>query len=146
MARWYISPEVAGQLGERTDLDPSLYPPIVAHLHYQFDGWLGDDLLEAFPCFIVTERLADALEKSALTGWHLQNVTVSKSVMFEDLYPGRELPGFRWLIVDGQQDDDFTVTDKVRLEVSDRALNFLRTHSIDNAIIEPVHSNGHNNS
>jgi hypothetical protein len=138
MTRWYISPEVAGQLGEHTRLDPSQHPPIVMELHYEFDGWLGDDLLEGFPCFLVTEKLAEALKGSELTGWRLKDVAVSKSAIFEDLYPERDLPRFRWLIVDGQQNDDFSLADSLRLEVSDRALDLLRTHAIDHAIIETV--------
>lgn len=138
MARWYVSPEVAGQLGESTVMETSSHPPIVTHLHYHFDGWLGDDLLEAFPCFIITERLAEALTKSELTGWQLKDVVVSKSETFEDLYPGRELPKFRWLVVHGQQGEDFALADKLHLEVSDRALEFLRSSRIHNAIIEPV--------
>ena len=138
MNRWYLSPEVAGQLGEQTVLEPSSHPPIITRLHYQFDGWLGDDLLEAFPCFVVTERLAKALQESGLTGWRLKDVTVSKSVTFEDLYPKREMPDFRWLVVDGQPGDDFVLGDNMRLEVSDRALNFLRGYAVSNASIEPV--------
>jgi hypothetical protein len=87
---------------------------------------------------VVTERLAKALQESGLTGWRLKDVTVSKSVTFEDLYPKREMPGFRWLVVDGQPGDDFVLGDNMRLEVSDRALNFLRGYAVSNASIEPV--------
>lgn len=146
MARWYVSPEVAGQLGEQTILDSSTHPPVVTHLHYQFDGWLGDDLLESFPCFIITERLAKALEESKFTGWHLENVAVSTSATFKDLYPGRELPRFWWLVVRGHQDDDFALADNLRLEVSDRALDLLQGHALNNAIIEPVHSDKHHDT
>ena len=72
-----------------------------------FDGWLGDDLLESFPCFILTERLANELERK-VTGFSLDDVTVSTSDQFEDLYPGRVLPAFCWLKVSGQPlIDDF---------------------------------------
>src|SRR3954454_10828086 len=57
-----LEPEVAGQLGDTTMLDTSVHPPVIQRLEYRFDGWLGDDLLESFPCFVVTERLANELK------------------------------------------------------------------------------------
>jgi hypothetical protein len=51
-----------------------LKPEVVTHLHYEFEGWLGDDLLTTFPEFIVTERLAAALEASKPTGLRLAGV------------------------------------------------------------------------
>ena len=114
-------------------MDVSSHPPTVTRLHYQFDGWLGDDLLEAFPCFIVTERLADALSKSMLTGWSLGPVEISTSAEFEELYPDRELPRFVWLRVQGSPDSDFALTADNRLAVSDRALEMLRRFRIENA-------------
>ena len=41
-----LAPEVAAQMGERTDLDTTVHPAMVRRLHLQFNGWLGDDLLE----------------------------------------------------------------------------------------------------
>ena len=37
-----VEPEVAGALGDRTEMDSSIHPPIVKRLHYEFQGWLGD--------------------------------------------------------------------------------------------------------
>ena len=54
---YFIEPEVAGGWGGNTIADTSVHPPKISKLHYQFDGWLGDDLLESFPCFIVSESL-----------------------------------------------------------------------------------------
>jgi hypothetical protein len=114
-------------------MDVSSHPPTVTRLHYQLDGWLEDDLLEAFPCFIVTERLADALSKSMLTGWDLGPVEVSRSAEFDELYPDRELPRFFWLRVRGGSDADFSLTPDQRLEISDSALALLRRFRIEHA-------------
>src|SRR6476660_8794270 len=65
-----LAPEVAGGWGERTVADTSTHPPRVTALHYQFDGWLGDELLESFPCYIVTRRLAHALTAAGLSGFN----------------------------------------------------------------------------
>ncbi|GGJ53754.1 hypothetical protein ALP32_02980 [Pseudomonas avellanae] len=45
MNYYHIEPEVAGSLGEQTVIDTESWPPKVSRLEYQFDGWLGDELL-----------------------------------------------------------------------------------------------------
>ena len=62
MARqyWLVSPEVAGELGDGTVMDTAVHPPWVSRLHHRFQGWLGDDLLECFPCFLTTARIEHA--------------------------------------------------------------------------------------
>jgi hypothetical protein len=135
--RWVLSPEVAGELGDNTILDSSVHPPKVFHLHHRFEGWLGDDLLEAFPCFLVSSPLAAALEEARLVGFSLDEAEVSVSPDFEELYPGRVLPGFWWLKITGEERHaDFRLTSDFRLEVSSRALKVLRKFNIDNAVVE----------
>jgi len=68
MKYYYIEPEVAGGLGNDTVMNRSVHPPVVTKLHYQFDGWLGDVLLESSPCFIVTELAKQKLQDARLTG------------------------------------------------------------------------------
>jgi len=134
---FYIEPEVSGGFGENTVIDTSVHPPKVSRLHYQFDGWLGDDLLESFPCYIVSEYLAKEIEKSGLTGFRFKEVEVSKSEQFEELYPGKELPKFRWLKVIGDAgQDDFGVADDCRLVISEKALETLNKGKIEEADLE----------
>jgi hypothetical protein len=135
--RWILSPEVAGQLGENTSLDASVHPPKVSHLHHRFEGWLGDDLLETFPCFLVSSALAAALEEAGLTGFSLDAVEVSTSPEFQELSRPRPLPEFRWLKVTGvHHHADFRLTPDFRLEVSSRALDVLKNFSIAHAAVE----------
>jgi len=135
--RWMLSPEVAGELGENTIMNTSVHPPEVSHLHHRFEGWLGDELLEVFPCFLVSSALAKALEEARLVGFSLDAVEVSVSPEFQELYPGRTLPEFRWLKMTGKdRDADFWLTPDFRLEVSSRALNVLRKFKIAHAVIE----------
>lgn len=68
MKFFLVEPEVAGGLGKYTIMDRNTHPPIVSKLHYQFDGWLGDVLLESFPCFIVTEAAKLKLQAVGATG------------------------------------------------------------------------------
>jgi hypothetical protein len=55
MEYFQIAPEVAGGWGRNTVMDRSIHPPHVTKLHFEFDGWLGDVLLESFPCYIITK-------------------------------------------------------------------------------------------
>ena len=135
---WRMSPEVAGELAEGTRMDTTVHPPRVTRLHHRLEGWLGDDIVECFPCFLVTERLAKPLESSGLTGFQLDDVETSKSPEFKEMYPDRQLPNFRWLKVTAVQpkEADFRLTHDHRLEVSDAALALLRTVQIDHADLE----------
>jgi hypothetical protein len=122
-----LEPEVAGGLGPQTVMRRDRHPPKVERLHYVFDGWLGDDLLESFPSFIVTRSMADALKRESLSGFSLKDVKVSTSEQFAELHPGRQLPEFRWLDVTGVPGvDDFGITAPGYLVVSERALHRLR--------------------
>jgi hypothetical protein len=135
--RWVLSPEVAGELGENTIMNTSVHPPEVSHFHHRFEGWLGDELLEVFPCFLVSSALAKALEEARLAGFSLDDVEVSTSPEFQELYPGRPLPEFRWLKITGKdRDADFWLTPDFRLEVSSRTLKVLRKFTIAHAVIE----------
>ncbi|WP_312992700.1 hypothetical protein [Chryseobacterium flavum] len=108
-----IEPEVAGGIGEKTEIDNSFFPPLVKHLHYEFNGWLGNDILESFPCYIVTERLRQDIEFEHLTGVSFDNVLITKSETFLELYPQKLLPTFFWMKINGEKDkDDFLLQRK----------------------------------
>lgn len=140
MNAYTIEPEVAGGLGADTVMDTSVHPPRVDRLVYEFAGWLGDDLLEAFPCFIVTERLAEALRDSGLTGFQFAELAVSTTPEFAEHYRG-PLPRFLWLKVHGRPGiDDLWVDDSHLLNVTGSALALLRATQIANAVVEPVGS------
>src|SRR5437870_3724604 len=66
MAFYYVEPEVAGRLGPNSVLDTTVHPPVVSRLEYEFSDWLGDGIVETFPCYIVTEDLAGKISDAAL--------------------------------------------------------------------------------
>ncbi|AOS79898.1 MULTISPECIES: hypothetical protein [Hydrogenophaga] len=134
-----LEPEVAGGWGPGTEADVSVHPPVVSHLVYEVEGWLGDDLLEAFPCFVITERLADALRSTELTGWKLGPVEVRPSTQFEELNAGIALPKFQRLHVSASDAAcDFNLDGEHRLLVSDAALTLLRRFNVAHCNIEAV--------
>lgn len=118
-----LEPEVSGGLGPNTVIDRSAHPPLVSLLQYCFDGWLGDELLETFPCFIVTETLGTLFTDEGFTGFQIATVDVVVSDRFVQQSVQRALPVFVWLQVNGiAGKDDFGVGLDNRLVVSARAL------------------------
>jgi len=138
MNYFFLEPEVAGTLGENTVLNASTHPPRVEKLHFEFSGWLGDAILESFPCVIATLSASEALEQSGVTGIQLAELEVSTSVGFRDMYPAREIPSFRWLKVQGEAGrHDFGIAADLRVVVSEKALDVLRPFGIEHAVTEP---------
>jgi hypothetical protein len=134
MDYYFIEPEVAGGLGAHTVIDRSSGQMVIKKLHYQLDGWLGDELLESAPCFIGTQRLAGEVERAQLTGVRFDKVEVTASDQFRELYPNRQLPKFVWLKVEGKAGhDDFGIAPGIRLVVSERAFKLLNRIGIANA-------------
>lgn len=137
MRYFYVEPEVAGGLGENTVMDTRIHPPLVTKLHYEMDGWLGDVLLESFPCFIVTISAMRRLQEAQLSGAGFDDVEVTRSSQFDDIYPGREIPGFAWLKPVGVAgSDDFGASPDGVLVVSERALGLLQGLGIPNALVK----------
>lgn len=140
MSYYFVEPEVAGGWGPNTVATKSVgRPTTVARLHYVFDGWLGDELLESTPCFIATETLARALSDAQLTGFQLGDVEVSRSEQFLELYGDKALPHFIWLKIEGIPGrDDLGLSDDLRLVASQAAMDVLQVGVIDQAIVTPA--------
>jgi hypothetical protein len=136
MKYFYVEPEVAGGLGENTVMNSNVHPPLISRLHYHFDGWLGDVLLESFPSFIVTEVAKQKLQSAAVTGAKFDEVEVTTSEQFQELYPNRPLPKFVWLRVEGKPGrDDFGMAEDGRLVVSEKVLEALQDLGISHALV-----------
>lgn len=134
---FYIEPEVSGGLGVNTVADTTVHPPVVSKLNYLFDGWLGDDLLESFPCYVVSERLKSELVNTTLSGFEIDELEVTKSEQFDEQYPGKTLPKFYWLKITGKAGkDDFGLTSDHRLVVSEAALDVLQKGQLAQADLE----------
>lgn len=137
MKYFALSPEVAGEVGPGSDGDFSTFPPTIYKLHYVFQGWLGDDLLESFPCYIVTDRLKAEIEQADLSGYQFSAVEVTASDLFQELYPNRDLPSFVWLIPTGTVDvDDFGFSKAYQLVVSERAWEVINKYQVEHCDVQ----------
>lgn len=134
---YQIEPEVAGGWGEGTEADTTCHPPVVTKLTYEFEGWLGDSIVESFPCFIITEKLAGSIIQSDLSGYKLSECEISTTATFIEFYPDLVLPKFVWLKINGQAgNDDFGINTTQELVLSEKALQTLKNHSLNNCDIE----------
>ena len=134
-----IEPEVAGGWGEGTEADTTCHPPKVTSLVFEFEGWLGDSIVTSFPCYLVTEELAQSISHSKLSGYELADCKITKSEAFDELYPNKKLPKFLWLQVVGEAGvDDFGIGKDLRLLVSAAALSILKEHSLNDCEIEEI--------
>jgi hypothetical protein len=119
-------------------MDTTVHPPRVQRLHYEFEDWLGDDLVESFPCFLVSEPLAAKLTAVDLGTFQLKDVEVTMTPEAKELLGDNAFPNFYWLDVAGTAGrDDVGITLTGLLVVSDQALAVLREFNIDNCDVEP---------
>lgn len=133
MDYYRIIPEAPGQLGHNTVMNTLVHPPVVEHLHFVFDGWLGDDLVECFPCFLVTDHLADKLIQAAFSGFAVKDAALDCSQQFVDLYgTDKKLPGFKWLQVNGNMGDDVFIDSEQYLVASASFYQFIKKYAILN--------------
>lgn len=155
MNYYLLDPEVPGGMGHDTVIEPAAggrYLPHVEVLHIEIAGWMGDDLLQDFPCYMVTERLKKALESSELCGFEIANMKVTigeQSLMFRDsMFTSWPFPQIHWLKISGVAgSDDFGLTPldaPVNLVVSARAMTLLRSFQLDTCEISDYETTSKN--
>lgn len=133
-----LEPEVSGEWGENTIVNTSTHPPVVHELHYVFTGWLGDDLIESFPCYIISGRLASYLSNTKLTGYKLSAVEVTKSDEFQTSYQDSAFPSFIWLQITGSINSDFFIDSSGILVVTKAGLDVLKMFNLKHCDIRVV--------
>ena len=131
MKIYLLEPEVCGGIGDETVSDSSNFPPVIYSLHYVFDDWLGDDLIESFPCYLVTKNLKKSLENSGLNGFEFHSVKISTSEIFNEIHSKKNLPEFSWIKIKGTNEkSDFFIKEN-KLAVSERAFDLLKKFNIN---------------
>lgn len=130
-----IQPEVIVGLGEQTEYLEKEPPFLtVTKLHIQLEDWLGDDLMECHPCYIVTEKLKDGLQNIGFSGFKFAEMILIKDEYFDNNYQLKKgLPKFYWLQVVGKQDiDDMVIGIEKSLLIEEKMLTYLQENFILN--------------
>lgn len=141
MDYFILEPEVAGELGPHTEMDTDVHPPEVRRLHYVITDWLGDSLLESFPCFLISRLLGERAKTEGFTGFNLDVAEVTLSPEAEELLDNDRVLEFCWLrVIANAGFADFGLTPKAQLVVSQRALDILRDGILENCEISPYYS------
>jgi hypothetical protein len=113
MAQFFqLDPEVPGNEGPGTivanmpQLQAGLaFVPEIKHLEFQFDAWLGNDIVQTSPCYLVSDVLAEAMKQSELLGYRLQAITVSTTDVldrWQSEMVERPIPPFVRILMDGR--------------------------------------------
>ena len=139
----YFEPEVSGGLGKLTEIDNSVHPPLIKKLHFVFDGWLENDILETFPCFLVSEGLKSEIEVNNLSGISFSDLTITFSDTFKQIYGDKKMPKFYWAKISGIAGlDDFGIELKnFKLVISPTAYTLLLSFNISEADVEDYNTN-----
>lgn len=127
-----IQPEVIVGIGNNTVFnDQGSTFRSVTKLHLHLEDWLGDDLMECFPCYIVTERVRNLLLATCYSGFEILDLELTKVCNIESGDDQtKPLPQFYWLKVTGQHGkDDIYLNEKRDLSISDKLLAFLQSHA-----------------
>lgn len=143
MAHYLLQPEIAGGMGENTVVNRTQIMPFVSTFHCELDGWLGDDLVESFPCFLITDTLSEALLAGNFSGFQVGDAEVTSSPKFKQMHPNRRLPRFRWLKIVGKQNSaDFWIENDQSLAVSSAAYAFLKKFKLDHCQVRAEVTHG----
>ena len=102
-----------------------------------FDTWLGDDLVSAHPLLLATTRLKEALlGLSQPTGFTFVPARATRSAFFERHDPGRSLPTFWSVQVDGRPGvDDLGMGQGASVVASARVVEAMGTFSLKHATL-----------
>jgi hypothetical protein len=77
------------------------------------------------------------IKKNQLTGVLFDNVKITKTEEFMDMYASTDLPTFYWMRINGKFSiDDFTIAEDYRLLISEKAMSIMSFFNIKNASFE----------
>lgn len=98
MKYFFIEPDVPGRLSPDT-IKELLGDNLLKSIGYVFECWPDEDIAQADPFYIASERLTNTLLSHAFTGFKVGACKSEKGDQFDLVSPGHnELPKFNWLI------------------------------------------------
>jgi hypothetical protein len=127
-----LNPECCGVFGRKTLYAGELTerPPQVYRLHYEFERWPSDELLEVSCLFIGTEAMMEEIKAQTPrpSGITFDEVIATGTPECRTAHAGEDLPLFKWFKIIGKAGiDDFGMTADHRLVVSDRIFGLIRS-------------------
>ncbi len=138
MKYFRIEPSAPGVVGENARWDTSSIPPKISNAEIEIMAWQGDDLIECYPLYAVTPRLAAALREADLTGFQLTRLT-TRLAAAGSFNSAQEIPAFERLVVTGMaSEDDAGFSDGADLIVSRSFLEVLRRFSLTDCEVVSV--------
>ena len=132
---YLIEPEVSGGTGPATVQDVSVHPPTIERLEFEFTLWFGDELIEGFTCYLVSDRVRQAIESAQLTGVRFADVEITvdeQTLLFEPEFRER-LPIWWWFQPSRVHGNDFYWSDAFRLFASPAGYEALQAGTLDHA-------------
>ena len=133
MAQYFnIFSPVYGGLGSKTVTDTSTVPPTLVKLHYDLVASPKSELFEGLLCYLVSMRLAEALEAAKLSGFQLAEAKVRPDPQWRKLGRKMQVEHYAWLKITGRREvDDFGLDRFSRIVVSEAALAVLRQFNLE---------------
>lgn len=137
MPTFRVEPKVSGELGPDAVLNTSTWPPVVEYFQFAFDAWRGEDIVETFPTFLVTDRLRRALQSASITGLVFGHVDACKGEQFDILMRGADVDLGQWHRMDvvGRPDADDAWLVANHLTVNERLMALLSSFDLNGSII-----------
>jgi hypothetical protein len=138
----YMSLEamVPGWIGEHSVSEIVDNKEIFKKVHYVFDDYPSDCIVERSGVYLITQELKKALEDMETTGCEFDDVIVSESDEYEEHtshIQDNSLPKFYWLKIIGKagKDDIGRVEPAISIVVSERVFNVIRKFGLKDCIV-----------
>jgi len=138
----YMSLEamVPGWIGEQSVSEIVDNREIFQKVHYVFDDYPSDCIVERCGVYLVTQELRKALEDIETSGCEFDDATVTESDAYAEHtshLTNNSLPRFYWLKIIGKagKDDIGRAEPGLSIVVSERVFNELRKFGLNDCII-----------
>ena len=134
---YFIKPQSASQLGNKTVYDKSVVPWGIEKLHVIFDVWSNDDILKNSPCYFISKKLHNGILDSELSGIEIgEQIQIDKSDTFQSLYPNKKIGEFYLVHITGSpMVSDFGILSPNKLIISEKALKLLNGYIMNDCEI-----------
>lgn len=131
---------VPGWIGEQSVSEIVDNVEIFKKVHYVFDDYPSDCIVERSGVYLVTQELKDALKDINATGCEFDDVIVTESEAYEEHtshIPDHSLPSFCWLKIvgEGGKDDIGFAKSAISIVVSERVFSVMRKFGLRDCIV-----------